>query len=220
MEDIKQQQDSVLERARRLGTATLGDALDAFGIPGVMSGIARRTGSGRVAGFAQTMLQQVAPFGSFSFEDFTVGPAFDATSRNTVLVVDMGGADVSTFGGLAALTLTLHEAVGAVVDGGCRDVEEIAQLGLTVASRTVTPRTGKRRLRIVSRGEAITCGGVCVRPDDLVVMDDTGIVVVPQDKILPVLTAAEDLDRRDTDLAQRLKTGGSFAQAAASLKHA
>lgn len=219
MEDMKHR-DSVLERARRLATATLGDALDSFGIAGVISGIARRTGNERVAGFAQTMLQQVAPFGSFSFEDFAVGSAFDATTRNTVLVVDMGGADVSTFGGLAAVTLTLHDAAGAVVDGGCRDVEEIARLGLSVASRTVTPRTGKGRLRIVSRGEAITCGGVCVRPDDLVVMDDTGIVVVPQDKILPVLTAAEDLDRRDTDFAQRLKTDGSFARAAASLKHA
>ncbi|WGR93416.1 RraA family protein [Bradyrhizobium sp. ISRA443] len=219
MEEMKQR-DSILERARRLATATLGDALDAFDIPGVMSGITRRTGSGRVAGFAQTMLQQAAPLGSFSFEDFAVGSAFDATSLNSVLVVDMGSADVSTFGGLAALTLTLHKAAGAIVDGGCRDVEEIARLRLTVASRTVTPRTGKGRLRIVSRGEAITCGGVCVRPDDLVVMDDTGIVVVPQDKILAVLTAAEELDRRDADFAERLKTDGSFARAAASLKHA
>ncbi|MGY8669152.1 RraA family protein [Bradyrhizobium sp. UFLA05-109] len=219
MEDMKLR-DSILERARRLATATLGDALDAFGIPGVMSGITRRTGSGRVAGFAQTMLQQAAPLGSFSFDDFAVGSAFDATSRNTVLVVDMGSADVSTFGGLAALTFTLHDAAGAVVDGGCRDIEEIARLGLTVASRTVTPRTGKGRLRIVSQGEAITCGGVCVRPDDLVIMDDTGIVVVPQDKILAILTAAEELDRRDANFAERLKTGGSFARAAASLRHA
>ena len=219
MDDIKQR-DSTLERARGLATATLSDALDAFGIPGAMSGIARRTGSGRVAGFAQTMLQQVAPFGAFSFEDFAVGPAFDATSQDTVLVVELGSADISTFGGLAALTLTLRKAAGVVVDGGCRDIEEIARIGLTVASRTVTPRSGKARLRIVSRGEAITCGGVCVRPDDLVVMDDTGIVVVPRDKILAVLTAAEELDRRDTDFAARLKTEGSFARAAASLKHA
>lgn len=219
MEDMKQR-NSIIERARRLATATLGDALDAFGIPGVTSGIARRTGTGRVAGFAETMLQQVAPLGSFSFEDFAVGVAFDATSENSVLVVDMGSADVSTFGGLAALTLTSHNAAGVVVDGGCRDIEEIARLGLTIASRTVTPRTGKGRLRIVSRGDAVTCGGVCVRQHDLIVMDDTGIVVIPQDKILAVLSAAEDLDRRDADFAEHLKTGGSFSRAAASLKHA
>jgi hypothetical protein len=58
--DDAMQRDAILERARALATGTLGDALDAFGIPGVMSGIARRTGLGRIAGFAQTMLQQVA----------------------------------------------------------------------------------------------------------------------------------------------------------------
>ena len=218
--DDAMQRDAILERARALATATLGDALDAFGIPGVMSGIPRRTGLGRIAGFAQTMLQQVAPLGSFSFTDFAVGAAFDATSKDTILVVDMGGADVSTFGGLAALTLTLHEAVGAVIDGGCRDVEEIDQLGLTVASRTVTPRTGKARLRIVSLRDAVTCGGVCVRQGDLVVIDQTGIVAVPHDKILSVLVAAEDLNRRDADFAERLKAKGSFASAAESLEHA
>lgn len=40
-------------------------------------------------------------------------------------------------------------------------------------------------------------------------MDNTGIVVVPQEKIMAVLTAAEELDRRDADLAERLKTDGS-----------
>jgi regulator of RNase E activity RraA len=54
----------------------------------------------------------------------------------------------------------------------------------------------------------------------LVVIDNTGIVVVPQDKLLAVLTAAEELNRRDADFAARLKTDGSFARAAASLKHA
>ncbi|WP_420969486.1 hypothetical protein [Bradyrhizobium sp. B120] len=114
----------------------------------------------------------------------------------------------------------MNNAAGALADGGCGDVAEIARLGLKVASRTVTPRTGKGRLRIVSRGEAITCGRVCVCPDDLIVMDDTGMVLVPQDKILAVLTAAEDLDRRDAGFAERLKTDGRFARAAASLKHA
>jgi regulator of RNase E activity RraA len=209
-----------LERARSLATATLGDALDEHAIIGAMSGIARRTGTGRVAGFAQTMLQQVAPFGSFRFEDFAVGAAFDATMENSVLVVDMGGAEVSTFGGLAALTLTMRRAAGAVIDGGCRDLEDIAQLDFTVASRFVTPRTGKGRLRIVSRGESVTCGGVCVREDDLVVADNTGVVVIPREHIEKVLKSAEELDRRDTEFASRLRGGAKFTDAASMLRHA
>jgi 4-hydroxy-4-methyl-2-oxoglutarate aldolase len=208
------------KRALTLATATLGDALDAHGIIGVMSGITRRTGRGRVAGFAQTMAQQVAPFGTFKFEDFNVGPAFDAASADSVLVVDMGAADVSTFGGLAALTVSLRGASAAVIDGGCRDVEEIARLEFTVASRNVTPRTGKGRLRIVSRGEPVTCGGVCVRTGDLVICDDTGIVVIPHEQADAVLATAEELEHRDARFAEQLKTGITFAAAALSLKHA
>lgn len=211
---------AILDRARALATATLGDSLDANGIRGVMSGIVRRSGTTRIAGFAQTMLQQVAPLGSFRFEDFAVGSAFDATGTDTVLVVDMGGAEVSTFGGLAALTLSLRKAAGAVIDGGCRDIEEIARLDFTVASRFVTPTTGKGRLRIVSRGEPVTCGGICVRSDDLIVADHTGVVAIPRERIEEVLKTAEALDRRDSEFADRLRAGTGFTEAAAMLRHA
>ena len=67
----------MLDRAKKLATATLADALDALGLPGIMSGIQRQSGLGRVAGFARTMQEQTAPHGSFPFEDFSVGRAFD-----------------------------------------------------------------------------------------------------------------------------------------------
>jgi regulator of RNase E activity RraA len=210
----------LLERAKRIATATLGDALDFHGIDGVMSGIERRSGSGRTAGFAQTMHEHVAPFGTFKFADFTVGQGFDAIEPHAVLVVDMAGADVSTFGGLASLAATTRQAEAVIIDGACRDVEEIRASGLTVASRSVTPRTGKGRLRVVSLGKPVGCGGVRVRPGDLVVADDTGIVVIPIERAEEVLTTAEDLDRRDTVFAGHLREGLSFAEIAKKLQHA
>ena len=107
-----------------------------------------------------------------------------------------------------------------IIDGACRDVEEIRASGLTVASRSVTPRTGKGRLRVVSLGKPVGCGGVRVRPGDLVVADDTGIVVIPIERAEEVLTTAEDLDRRDTVFAGHLREGLSFAEIAKKLQHA
>lgn len=212
--------DPVLKRARKLATATIGDALDLHGFPGVVSGIPRRSGHGRIAGFAQTAHAEVGPLGTFTFADFGVGPVFDAARADAVLVIDLGGADVSTFGGLAALAVSRRRAAGVVIDGGCRDLEEIRAQGLTVASRHVTPRTGKGRLRIASLGTPIICGGVAVRPGDLVVLDDTGTVVVPADMIEAILTAAEELDRRDNAFAGHLQAGRSFAESASMLQHA
>ena len=78
----------------------------------------------------------------------------------------------------------------------------------------------KGRLRIVSRGEPVTCGGVCVRAGDLIVVDDTGVVAIPSDRLAAVISTAEDLDRRDTIFAERLKAGANFAEAANTLRHA
>lgn len=212
--------DDLLARARRLATATLGDVLDGFGIPGVMSGIPRRAGEGRVAGVAQTMLAHVGPLGAYTFTDFTVGSAFDAVTKDAVLVADLGGAEVSTFGGLAALAVTVRGAAGVVIDGACRDLEEIRSSGLSLAARHVTPRTGKGRLKVIALGAPVSCGAVTVRPGDLVIMDDTGVVAIPADQIEKVLTAAEELDKRDTAFAEQLRQGKTFSESAAALKHA
>ncbi len=209
----------MIERARNLATATLGDALDMHGLSGVMSGIARRSGHGRVAGFAVTLQEEVGPLGSFDLDEFAVGRGLDAVSTNCFLIVDMGGADVSTFGGLAALSLKLQEAAGAIIDGGCRDIEEITKSGLTVASRFVTPRTGKGRVRVVSLGEPVTCGDVLVRSGDIIVVDNTGIVVLPKARLEQILDTAEKLDRHDAEFIKRLQGGASFSDTAKSLKH-
>lgn len=212
--------NKILARAKMLATATIGDVLDMNGFQGIISGIPRRSGEGRIAGFAQTMHAQIGPLGTFTFDDFSVGNAFDAVEENSILVIDLGGADVSTFGGLAALTVSRRKASGVIIDGGCRDIEEIRAQGVSVASRHVTPRTGKGRLKVVSQGNTISCGAVTVRPGDLIVMDDTGTAVIPFAMIETILQAAEELDERDNTFADHLRSGMSFAEAAAKLRHA
>ena len=65
-------------------------------------------------------------------------------------------------GGLASLIAALKQCADVVLDGGCRDIEDVRATGLTVASRFVTPRTGKRRVRVLALDEPVTCGGVTV----------------------------------------------------------
>lgn len=210
----------LLARARALASATIADALDQLGLPGIMSGLARQSGQGRIAGFARTMQEQAAPYGTFRFEDFAVGRGFDSVGPDEILVADMGGVEISTLGGLAAETMSLRGAAGAVVDGGARDIEEIRRLGFTLASRCLTPRSGKGRVRVVSLDEPVICGGVCVTPGDLVLIDDTGVIAIPAGAAERVLATAEELDARDNAFSARLRAGESFTGIAASLRHA
>ncbi len=73
----------------------------------------------------------------------------------------------------------LHRGViAAVIDGACRDVEEIRKIRFPVICKGVVPNVGS----ISGYGDvnvSIQCGGVAVSPGDVVVVDGNGVVVVP-----------------------------------------
>jgi regulator of RNase E activity RraA len=211
--------EAFLVRCRAIAVCTWSDALDQLSIRGVLSGIAHRAGYGHFAGRAVTVKETVSTLDAFPSGDFAVGRIVDALKPDDVLMVDMGGAEVSTMGGNAAMAIKRSRAVAAVIDGGCRDLDEILQSGLWVASRHLTPVTGKTRVKVTSIGEPVVVGGVTVRTGDLVVGDDTGIVVVPATEGERALALAEEVQRTDIKLEEGLKSGLSFAEAARAAKY-
>jgi regulator of RNase E activity RraA len=210
---------ALLERCARMGSSTWSDALDACGIAGVVQGIPRRSGEGVAVGFAVTARHEWGPLGDFDRADFAVGRLVAATGPGSVLMVDVGGAAISTFGGIASLAATGRQATGVVIDGGCRDTEEIRATGLTLAARWVTPTTGKTRLKLQTMGEPVTIGGISVKEGDLVVVDDTGVVVVPRQELPRVLSEAERILGVDHAVEKGVRAGKSFAESAADANY-
>jgi len=212
-------EQALLARCVRMGSSTWSDALDALDIAGVVQGIARRSGEGRMVGFAATARHTWGPLGAFDRADFAAGKFVAAAGPGRVLMVDMGGAAISTFGGLAAASAKRQQAAGVVIDGGCRDVDEIRSAGLWLASRWVTPVTGKTRLKLQALGEPVTIGGVTVREGDLVVGDETGIVVVPHADIARALEEAERIFEIDLAVERGIQEGKTFGEAAATANY-
>jgi hypothetical protein len=133
----------LLQRCKTIGTGTWSDALDACSISGVVRGLVQRSGRGRFAGFAVTARERAGALGSFPRTDFGVGNMIAAIAPGDVLMADVGGADISTFGGLAAFATKQRGAAAVVIDGGCRDVEEIRATDLRLASRSVNADHGQ-----------------------------------------------------------------------------
>ncbi|MCA1670027.1 MAG: RraA family protein [Thermomicrobia bacterium] len=211
--------DALLDRCRRIATSTWSDALDQLGIRGVTEGITPRTGSGRIAGRAVTIHEEIRPLGGYPVEEFAVGRLLQAATTGEVLVIDMGGAAVSTLGGLAAQAAVARGIAGVLIDGGCRDIEEIRPTALWVASRHVTPVSGKQRARVASINATVRLGGVNVSCGDYLVADLTGIVVVPAAQVQQALALAEHLERQDERFRRALDNGEDFAAIAAALRH-
>jgi regulator of RNase E activity RraA len=205
---------ALLKEFQQVGTSTWSDILDEIGVRGVIGGLARRGGEGRFAAFAVTAKAQAGSLGGFKREEFAVGRMIDAAGPGQVLVIDVGGADVSTFGGLASLAAKIKGVDAVVIDGACRDVEEIRETGLWLASRHVTPTTGKKRIKVESIGEPISVGGASVAPGDLLVGDDTGIVVIPRQHQRAALELSRRMVSMDQAIERAIRSGTSFREAA------
>lgn len=208
------QHRKVLDRSLRIGTATWSDAMDELGLSGVVSGLVHRSGEGRCAGFAMTVRGEVGELGTYQLAEFGQDRMVASAGPTQVLVVDLGGVEVSGMGGIVALSAKRKGIEGAIINGACRDIDDIRHGGLWVASRHVTPRSGKRRVKLGHFGEPVTFGGVTIHTGDLIVGDATGVIAIPRDRIESVLSIAERISGSDSRLEKAVESGRSLTDAA------
>jgi regulator of RNase E activity RraA len=211
--------DDLFERAGGLATSTLANALDEVGLHDRVIAAVRPVAPGfRFAGPAVTVKEITGPVGSFPPDAFKVGEMIDAAGPGDVLVVDAGGAPVSTFGGMASFAAKRKGIAGLVVDGGVRDLEEIVAFGFPVFARHLIPTTGRTRLQVKAIGVPVRIDGVEVAPGDMVVGDGTGIVCLPGRHADEIVAIAERLAADDAAALKDLEAGLSFKEAMAKYR--
>jgi regulator of RNase E activity RraA len=97
-----------------------------------------------------------------------------------VLVTDTGGSgEVGFWGSANSLSVIAEGAVGIVTDGYCRDTAELTLQQTPICARARGRTIIPGRIELIELQTRVGCGGVQVRPGDLVGCDDDGVVVVP-----------------------------------------
>lgn len=108
-----------------------------------------------------------------------------------VIVMDSGGGpEVGFWGSENSLGAVADGAVGIITDGYCRDTAEVAHQKTPICARARGRTIIPGRIQVVEVQGTIACGGVQVRPGDMVGCDDDGIVVVPKEIAQEVATHA------------------------------
>jgi RraA family protein len=126
---------------------------------------------GRVVGPAVTARTAPGDFGAIPW-------AVDLLEAGDVLVVDAAGAtERAVWGDFVSSRAAAVGCAGVVVDGAVRDVAGIRELKLAVFAAGTTPR-GPRREGPGEVNGPVTCGGVVVRPGDIVVADAEAILII------------------------------------------
>ena len=123
-----------------------------------------------------------------------------------VLVVAAGSDEHAVAGELFATEAVRRGVAGIVIDGLCRDSRTLAEMDFPVYARGVAPTACPARAVPVVQ-VPIQIGPVEVRPGDLVLGDDDGLVVATEEEVLAVLDAAEAIQRREEALRAAIAAG-------------
>jgi regulator of RNase E activity RraA len=142
---------------------------------------------------------------------FAIQQVIDGCKPGTVMVIATQGiASHANWGGNMAHRASHLGAVGLVTDGALRDVEEMEGYGLTVFAQGTSVRAGQHRFATTVANGPVICGGVYIRPDDIILGDRDGVIVIPPDH-------AGDIARKSAELLGIEKEMQAFMDSGASL---
>jgi len=105
--------------------------------------------------------------------------------------------DVCSWGAMLSLRAKKKGLAGLVVDGAVRDINEMVETRFPAFVKGTTPRASHLVLDTLTVNQPMECGGAQVRPGDIVVGDDTGVVFVPVEHAEAVLKAAQAVKERE-----------------------
>lgn len=176
-------------------------------IDGVSANI---TGS-KIVGTAKTL--RFVPFREDLFTTHGGGynaqkRAFDAVAEGEIIVIEArGDATTGTLGDILALRAKSRGAAGVVTDGGVRDFDAVADIGLPVFSQGAHPSVLGRKHVPWDVDVTISCGGATVQPGDIIVGDGDGVIVIPPALVEQVVDDALAQEVEDAWIAEQVAAG-------------
>jgi len=194
----------------RLSTTNVSDALDKMSLRGTAIGILPKFQCNKIIGRAVTL--KVTAAGLTSSGRHLGVDAIESSHQGDIIVIDNGGRqDVSCWGEILSVGSKSKGVAGVVIDGAFRDLDAIRLLGFPVYARAVVPLTARGRVMQEASNVIIQCGGVQVRPQDIVMADDNGVVIVPTEKAREVLTTATEFYEKECEMIKDIQRGISIS---------
>ena len=176
-----------------------------------IDGVSANIAGTKIVGTAKTL--RFVPFREDLFASHGGGynaqkRAFDAVREGEIIVIEARGDDTTgTLGDILALRAQARGAAGVVTDGGVRDFDAVAEIGLPVFSQGAHPSVLGRKHVPWDVDVTISCGGAAVQPGDIIVGDGDGVIVIPPTLVEAVVDDALAQEIEDAWIAEQVAAG-------------
>ena len=171
-----------------------------------------KPGQGRLVGRAFTLRfvparEDLATPESWS-SPISTRSAIEAMPEGAIVVADsMGCTDAGIFGDILCARMAKKKVAGLVTDGVMRDMAGVIGTGLPVWCQGAAAPPSVAGLTFVNWQEPIGCGGVAVFPDDVVVVDDDGAVLIPKALVEAVTKEGVEQERLEGWIMSEVERG-------------
>jgi regulator of RNase E activity RraA len=208
---------AVLEKLKTIATATLTTVLLKKGLRNVWLRGTKplQPGQPRTVGRAFTLRfvparEDLATPESWS-SPISTRAAIEAMPAGCICVVDaMGVTDAGIFGDILCARMKMRGVAGLVTDGVVRDVVGVLGTGLPVWCQGTAAPASVTSLTFVSWQEPIACGGVAVFPNDVIVVDEDGAVLIPANLLDDVLELAAEQENLEAWIMAEINAGAAL----------
>src|SRR6478752_3311070 len=134
--------------------------------------------------------------------------AIEAMPEGCIAVADaMGVTTAGIFGDILVMRMARRGVQALVTDGVIRDKAGCMAANLPIFCQGTAAPASVNGLTFVGWNEPIACGGCAIFPDDVIVVDDDGAVVIPKDLVDFVATEGEEHERYETWVVSEVERG-------------
>ena len=209
----KRLSQETLQAFAKLDTSTISDALDKQGFCGGLHGIHAVVPGSKMCGQAFTV--KYLPCG---IQKGTVGDFLDHVPEGEIVVIDNAGRTTMTvFGDIMSIYAKQKKIGGTLIDGVCRDVKLVREIGYPIFSKGYFMVTGKDRVEIESMNQPVQISGLQVCPGDLIVADENGAVCIPLSMVERTLEVAHHIEETEGRIMAAIKDGMTLKEARAKM---